>query len=103
MLSDDTAVIIVVVLQDSLDLPDGELGSSSRTGVTSDEGSEVLGFEAESVPHVSEIADEPTIPEIQTENSVSSVSVVIVTHVLYSVYLALQLKSTDILELKVDR
>jgi hypothetical protein len=59
-----------------LDLPDGEMGSSGETGVTSDvEGSEVTGVEADRVLHVSEVADEErmTIPELQTENSVSSV------------------------------
>jgi hypothetical protein len=89
MSSDDTAVIIVVVLQASLDLLDGALGSSSGTGVTSGvEGREVIGVEAERVSHVSEVADEErmTIPEIQTENSVSCVSVVSVMHVPYGVH-----------------
>jgi hypothetical protein len=74
MASVDTAVIIVVVLQDSFDLLGGELGSSSGTGVRSAvEENEVPGIEAESVSHVSEVADrEPmTVPETQTEHSVS--------------------------------
>jgi hypothetical protein len=74
MTSDFTAVIIVDVLQVSLDLLDGGLGSYSGTGVTSAvEGNEVPGIEAERVSHVSEVADqEPmTVPETQTEHSVS--------------------------------
>jgi hypothetical protein len=79
MSSVDTTVIIVDVLQVSLGLLDGELGSYSGTGVTSAvEGNEVPGIEAERVSHVSEVADqEPmTVPETQTEHSVSCVSVV---------------------------
>jgi hypothetical protein len=81
MSSVDTAVF-VVVLQDSLDLLDGELGSSSGTGVTSAvEGNEVPGTEAERVSHVSEVADQDlmTVPETQTEHNVSCVSVVLRT------------------------
>jgi hypothetical protein len=79
----------VVVLQDSLDLLNVELGSSSGTGVTSTvEGNEVIGIEGERVSCVSEGADqEPmTIPEIQTEQNVSCVSVVSVMYVSYTVY-----------------
>jgi hypothetical protein len=78
-----------VDLQDSLDLLDGELGSSSGTGVTSGvEGNNVIDVEAERVSHVTEAAEEEptTIPEIQTENSVSCVSVLSVTHFPYGVY-----------------
>jgi hypothetical protein len=87
MSSDDTAVIIVV-LQDSLNLLNGELGSSSGAGVTSAvEENEVPGTDAVRASHVSEVADqEPmTIPETQTEHSVSHVSVVSVTHIPYRV------------------
>jgi hypothetical protein len=83
MSSVDTAVFIVVVLQDSLDLLDGEFGSCSGTGVTSAvEGNEVPGIKAERVSHASEVADqEPmTVPETQTEHSVSCVSVVRTFH-----------------------
>jgi hypothetical protein len=69
----------VVVLQVSLDLLDRELGSYSGTGVTSAvEGNEVPGIEAESASHVSEVAYQgpKTVPETQTEYSVSCVSVV---------------------------
>jgi hypothetical protein len=72
----------VVVLQDSLDFLDGEVGSSGRTGVTSAvERNGVPSIEAERVSHVSEVADqEPmTVPETQTEHSVSCVSVVLRT------------------------
>jgi hypothetical protein len=83
-----TAVIIVVVLQDSLNLLDGVLGSSRGTGVTfAVEGNEVPGIDAERISHVSEVAvEEPMIiPETQTEHSLSCVSVVSVMHVPYSV------------------
>jgi hypothetical protein len=82
MASVDTAVIIVDVLQGSLDLLDGELGSYSGTGVTSAvEGNEVPGIEAERVSHVSVVADKgpKTVPETETEHSVSCVSVVLRT------------------------
>jgi hypothetical protein len=88
MSSDDTAVIIVMDLQDSLDLLGVELGSSSGTGVTSGEGNEMIGVAAETVSYVSEVADEEptTIPEIQTEINVSCVFVLSVTYVPYGVY-----------------
>jgi hypothetical protein len=82
MASVGTAVIIVDVLQVSLDLLDGGLGSYSGIGVTSAvEGNEVPGTEAERVSHVSEVADQElmTAPETQTEHSVSCVSVVLRT------------------------
>jgi hypothetical protein len=85
---DGTAVIIVVVLQNSLDLLNGELGSSSGTAVTSTvEGNEVTGVEGERVSCVSGADEEPmTIPEIQTEQNVSCVSMVRVTYILYRLY-----------------
>jgi hypothetical protein len=82
MASVDTAVIVVVVLQGSLDLLDGELGSYSGTGVTSAvEGNEVPGVEVESMSRMPEVADQGpmTVPETQTEHSVSCVTVVLLT------------------------
>ena len=74
-----TAVIIVVVLQNSMDLLEGELGSSSKTCVTSTfDGNQVSGIEAEWVTEIKEEEDqEPTtIPEIKMEPKVSGVPVV---------------------------
>jgi hypothetical protein len=76
-----------MVLQDSLNLLNGELGSSSGTGVTSTvEGDEVVGTEGERVSDMSEVADqEPvTVPAIKTEPNVTCVSVVSVMHISYS-------------------
>jgi len=72
-------VIIVVVLQNSMDLLEGELGSSSKTCVTSTfDGNQVSGIEAEWVTEIKEEEDqEPTtIPEIKMEPNVSVVPVV---------------------------
>jgi hypothetical protein len=79
MSREGTAVIIVVVLQNSMVLLKGELGSSSKTRVTSAiNGNEVTRIEAEMVSHITEKEDqEPTtIPEIKTEPKVSVVLVV---------------------------
>jgi hypothetical protein len=86
MSSDDTAVFVVVVLQDSWDLLEGDLGSCSGTGVASGvEGNEVLDIKIERVSPVSVEADQDpvAIPEIPTEHSVSCVSVLSVAHVPY--------------------
>ena len=72
-------MIIVVVLQNSMDLLEGELGSSSKTCATSTyDGSQVTGIEAVWVTEIKEEEDqEPmTIPEIKTEPNVSVVPVV---------------------------
>jgi len=81
-----TAVISVVVLQNGMDLLNGELGSSNETQVTSTvDGKEVTGIETERVSDVSEVADQETvtIPAIKTEPNVSCVPVVSVTHISY--------------------
>jgi len=79
-------VISVVVLQNGMDLLNGELGSSNETRVTSTvDGKEVTGIETERVSDVSEVADQETvtIPAIKTEPNVSCVPVVSVTHISY--------------------
>ena len=58
-------MISVMVLQNSMDLLKGELGSSSKRCVTSTlDGNQVTGVEAETVSHIAEEEDqEPmTIP-----------------------------------------
>jgi len=63
-------VISVVVLQNSMNLVKGELGSSNKTCVTSTlDGNTVASIEAEMVSHVTEDEDEEprTIPVIKTE------------------------------------
>jgi hypothetical protein len=81
-------VINVVVLQNSMDLLNSELGSSDKTRVTSTlDGNEAIGTEAERVSEISEVADqEKTIPAIKTEPTVSCVPVVSVMHVSYGLY-----------------
>ena len=72
-------MIIVVVLQNSMDLLQCELGSSSKTCVTSTfNGNQVTGVEGETVSHVTEAEDQEqtTISEIKTEPNVSVVPVV---------------------------
>ena len=72
-------MISVMVLQNSMDLLKGELGSSSKRCVTSTlDGNQVTGVEAEWVTDIKEEEDqEPmTIPEIKTEPMVSVVPVV---------------------------
>ena len=79
-------MISVVVLQNGMDLLNGELGSSNETRVTSTvDGKEVTGIETERVSDVSEVADQETvtIPAIKTEPNVSCVPVVSVTHISY--------------------
>jgi len=82
-------VISVVVLQNSMDLLNSELGSSNETRVTSTvDGNEVIGVEAERVSHISEVVDQETtaIPAIKTEPNVSCMPVVSVTHISYRLY-----------------
>jgi len=71
-------VISVVVLQNSMDLLEGELGSTGETCVISTlVGKEVTGVEAERVTDIKEEDQEPmTIPLIKTEPKVSGVPVV---------------------------
>jgi len=81
-----TAVISVVVLQNSMDLLNSGPGSSNETWVTSTvDGKEVTGIEAERVSDISEVADQETvtISAIKTEPNVSCVPVVSVTHISY--------------------
>ena len=81
-----TAVISVVVLQNSMDLLNSGPGSSNETWVTSTvDGKEVTGIEAERLSDISEVADQEavTISAIKTEPNVSCVPVVSVTHISY--------------------
>ena len=81
-------MISVVVLQNSMDLLQGEPCSCNETCVTkSFNGNEVTSIEAERVPHIREKEDqEPTIPAIKTEPNVSCVPVLSVTHISYRLY-----------------
>jgi len=84
-----TAVIILLVLQNSMDLLKGELGSSSETCVTSGlDINEVTGREAErvSVIKVEEDQEGRTVPVIQVEPRVSFVPVGSATHISYRLY-----------------
>jgi hypothetical protein len=79
-------MIILMVLQNSMDLLKGELSSSNETRVTSTlDGNDVIGIEVE---RVSEVADQETttVPAIKTEPSVSCVPVVNATHISYRLY-----------------
>ena len=72
-------MISVVILQNGMDLLKSELGSSSKTCVTSTlDGNQVTGIEAVWITDIKEEEDqEPTtIPEIKTEPKVSGVAVV---------------------------
>jgi len=74
-----TAVIFVVVLQNSMDLLKGELGSSTDTCVTSTvDVNEVTGVEGERVCVIKEEEDQEarTVPVIKMEPKVSGVPVV---------------------------
>jgi hypothetical protein len=77
-------VISVVVLQNSMDLLKGELGSSSKPCVTSTlDGNQVTGIEADWVTDIKEEEEDQeqiTIPEIKTEPAVSVVPVVNYVH-----------------------
>ena len=73
------AVIFVVVLQNSMDLLKGALGSSTDTCVTSTvDVNEVTGVECERVCVIKEEEDQEawTVPVIKTEPKVSGVPVV---------------------------
>ena len=79
----------VVVLQNSMDLLEGELGSSTESCVTSTfDGSRVTHIKIERSTDITEEEDqEPRIiPVIKTETKVSGVPVVSVTHISYRLY-----------------
>jgi len=72
-------VIIVVVLQNSIDLVKCELRTSSKTCATSTyDGSQVTGIEAVWVTDIKKVEDQDptTIPEIKMEPNVSVVPLV---------------------------
>ena len=79
-------MISVFVLQNNMDVLNGEPGSSSNSCLTStlDE-NEVIAIEAE---RVSDVVDQEmtTIPGIKIEPNVSCVPVVSVTNISYSLY-----------------
>jgi len=82
-------VISVMVLQKSMALLKGELGSPHKTCVTSTvDGSTVASKEDESVSHIREEEDQDlmTVPAIKTEPNESCVSVVSVTPISYTPY-----------------
>ena len=82
-------MIGVVVLQNSMALLKGELGSSDETFVSSTlNGNEVNDIEAERVSNVTKEEDgvPRKIPVIKTEPTVSVVPVVSVTHISYRLY-----------------
>ena len=82
-------MIIVMVLQKSMALPKGELGSPNKTCVTSTvDGNTVAVIEDESVSHITEEEDQylMTVPAIKTEPNESCVSVVSVTPISYTPY-----------------
>ena len=82
-------MISVVVLQNSMDLLKGEVGSYSKTCATSTvDGNEANDIEAERVLDITEEDDQEqtTITVIKTEPNVSCVPVVSVTHISYRLY-----------------
>ena len=82
-------MISVVVLQNSMDLLKGEVGSSGKTCATSTvDGNEAIGVKTERVLDITEEEDqEPTtITIIKTEPNVSCVPVVSVKHISYRLY-----------------
>jgi len=82
-------VIIVMVLQKSMALLKGELGSPHKTCVTSTvDGNTVASIEDERVSHITEEEDqEPTtVPAIKTEPNESCVSVASVTPISFMLY-----------------
>jgi hypothetical protein len=84
-------VVIVVVLQNSMDILKGELGSSTETYATSTlDGNQVTGAEAERVSVIKEEEEEDqearTFPVIKTEPKVSGVPVVSVWYISCKLY-----------------
>ena len=82
-------MISVVVLQNSMDLLKGEVGSSGKTCATSTvDGNEGNDIEGERVLDITEGEDqEPTtITVIKTEPNASCVPLVSVSHISYRVY-----------------
>jgi hypothetical protein len=79
----------MMVLQNSMSLLKGELGSSNNTCVTSTlVGNEVTGMEAERVCNIKEeeVDELARIPVIKMEPKVSGMSVVSVTYISYGLY-----------------
>jgi hypothetical protein len=79
----------MVVLQNSMDLLEGEHGFSNKTcGTYNLDGNMMASTEAQRVSHVTEEEDqEPTtIPAIKTEPNESCVPVVCITQISYTLY-----------------
>jgi uncharacterized protein YraI len=92
-----TAVISVVVLQNSMDILKGELGSCTETYATCTvDGNQVTGTEAERVSVIKKEEDQDarTIPIIKTEPKVSGVPVVSVSYISCKLYKELRECST---------
>ena len=82
-------MISVVVLQNCMDLRNGEFGSSNKSCLTSTlHGNEVTSVKAERLSHITEEEDqEPTtIPVIKMEPIVSCVPLVSVKRISYRLY-----------------
>jgi hypothetical protein len=96
-----TAVINVVVLQNTMDLVKGELGSYSKKSVTCTvDGYEVIGKGAERVTDTKEEEDQEatTIPVIKTEPKVTCVPVVSTFHIGYIQNFLSLIKTIDSVE-----
>ena len=79
-----TAVISLVVLENSMDLPNREAGSTNETLVTSEhDGNEVFGIEDETLYDISEDSDHKTttISAVKTELILGFVPRVCVQHI----------------------
>jgi hypothetical protein len=77
-----------MVLQNSMDLLKGAVGSSSKRYTTStDDENDANGREAERVLDITEVnQDQTTITAIETEPNVSCLPMVSVTHISYRLY-----------------
>ena len=87
---ESTPVISVVVLQNSMDLLEGDPDSCDESfGTCTLGGNRVTSIEAERSSHITNEEDqEPvTIPAIKTEPNISCVHVVSVTNISYRVYI----------------
>jgi len=87
-----TAVISVVVLQNGMDLVQGEPGSCDEScGTCTLGGNRVTSIEAERVSHMANEEDEKpaTIPAIKTEPNISFMHLVSVMQISYRLYVDL--------------
>jgi hypothetical protein len=77
----------MVVLQNGMELGNGELDSPIGAGVTSTvEGNDVIDVEAGGITSITGVENqEPSVPVTQTEHNVSCVPVMSVVHIAYRV------------------